>query len=92
MLKAADNDQAFNDLILNHLIAQNYRKGCLIVLPEGMQVDKIPPQLFHKERRILAASRIDDYEVTCSKLTYNQARWVSRSGTKWSVAMGMSVE
>ena len=82
MVKGADNDQAFNDLILNHLIAQNHRKGRPIVVPEGTQVDKIPPQLFHEECRILAALRIDDYKETCSKLERNCAPWVSRSGTK----------
>ena len=92
MVKAADNDQAFNDLILNHLIAQNYWNGRPIVVPEGTQVDKIPPQLFHKERRILAASRIDNYETTRSEIVQNRVRWVSRSGTKQSAATGMSEE
>ena len=42
MVKAADHDQAFNDLILNHLISQNVRKGRSIVVPEEATVDKIP--------------------------------------------------
>ena len=92
MVKAVDNDQAFNDLILNHLIAQNHRKGRPIVVPGGTQVDKIPPWLFHEECRILAASWIDDYEEMRSKLARNHARWVSHSGTKQIVATGMSVE
>ena len=71
MVKATDNDQALNDLILNHLIAQNVRKGRSIVVPEDATVDKIPPQLFGEERRILAASRIDDYERTRAELAHN---------------------
>ena len=43
MVKAADNDQAFNVLIFNHLIAQNVRKGRSIVVPEDATVDKTPP-------------------------------------------------
>ena len=39
MVKAMDNYQAFNDLILNHLIAQNVRKGHSIVVPEDATVD-----------------------------------------------------
>ena len=71
MVKAADNDQEFNNLILNHLITQNVRKGHSIVVPEGATVDKISPQLFGEERRILAASRIDDYERTMAELARN---------------------
>lgn len=93
MVKAADNDQAFNDLILNHLIAQNVRKGRPIVVPDDARVDPIPPQLFNEERRILAASRIDEYEETRAALARNRARWVSSRGTaKRSMATGMSVE
>ena len=42
MVKAADHDQAFNNLILKQLISQNIRKGRSIVVPEEATVDKIP--------------------------------------------------
>ena len=42
MVKAADHDQAFNDLILNHLISKNVQKGRSIMVPEEATVDKIP--------------------------------------------------
>ena len=71
MVKAMDNDQAFNDLILNHLIAQSVHKGRSIVVPEDATVDKIPLQLFGEERRILAASNTDDYEWTRVELAHN---------------------
>ena len=34
MIKATKIDQAFNNLILNHLIAQNVKKGRAIVVPD----------------------------------------------------------
>ena len=63
------------------------------MVPEDATVDKIPPQLFGEERRILAASRIDDYERTRAELAHNRARWVSgRTAGKRSQASGLSVE
>lgn len=60
---------------------------------DDARVDPIPPQLFNEERRILAASRIDEYEETRAALARNRARWVSSRGTaKRSMATGMSVE
>ena len=51
--------------------------------------------MFQEERRILAASRIDEYDHTRAELARNRACWVSASpsvGGKRSVSAGLSVQ
>ena len=65
------------------------------MVPEEATVDKIPGQLFQEERRILAASRIDEYDRTRAERARNRARWVSASpsvGGKRSLSAGLSVQ
>ena len=74
MVKVVDNNQAFNNLILNHLIKTSER--CMIVISADGHMDKIPQQLFHKEWCILVASCINEYNKTRTELACHQVHWV----------------
>ena len=44
------------------------KQGRPVQVPEGTEVQEVPPALFSQERKILAAARIDDYEATSAAL------------------------
>lgn len=68
LLKAVRADQGLLDLLLNHLVQAKVRRGQVIPVPVGAQVQEVSASLFREERTLLAESREENYEEVARQL------------------------
>ena len=57
------------------------KQGPPVQVPEGIKVQDVPPALFLQEHKILATTRIDDYEATAAALRANHEQFTRHQAT-----------
>ena len=83
LLKAVRADQGLLDLLLNHLVQAKVRRGQVIPVPVGAQVQEVSASLFREEQTLLAESREENYEEVAQQLQAGRDQYrrrVARSG------------